>query len=55
MSTLLSKEDTELQHIIYKNINSLLGIKEQKKEEAPSIPVYFGHEGVEREFNLNNS
>lgn len=50
MSTLLSKEDTELQHIIYKNINSLLGIKEQKKEEAPSIPVYFGHEGVEREF-----
>ena len=38
MSTLLSKEDTELQHIIYKNINSLLGIKEQKKKKLlPSL------------------
>ena len=24
--------------------------RNRKKEEAPSIPVYFGHEGVEREF-----
>lgn len=50
MLALLSEKDYELQSIIYKNINNLLGIKESKKKESPAIPVCFGFEGVEREF-----
>lgn len=50
MIPLLTEDDTDLQHIIYKNINTLLGVKSPEKKGPPSIPVYFGHEGVEREF-----
>lgn len=34
MSTLLSKEDTELQHIIYKNINSYLVSRNRKRRSS---------------------
>lgn len=49
MSSLLSENDSELQHLIYKNINMLLGFKEPQKD-TPSVPVFFGHEGVDCEF-----
>lgn len=53
MLSLLAEKDYELQSIIYKNINNLLGIKEYRKEEEPSIPVCFGFEGVDREFKTS--
>lgn len=53
MLTLASDNDFELLSIIYKNINELLGFKETKKKTISSIPVYFGHEGVEREFKTS--
>lgn len=47
----LGNEDNELQEIIYKCINKLLGFKEVcRKEVVPPTPVFFGHEGVRREF-----
>lgn len=48
-----SDSDVELQAIIYKHINELLGFKEAEKKTTPSIPVYFGHEGVECEFKTS--
>ena len=50
MSTLLSKEDTELQHIIYKNINSLTwsSRNRKKKKLLPSLFISDTN-GVERE------
>lgn len=53
MLTLVSDNDFELLSIIYKNINELLGFKEAEKKTVSSIPVYFGHEGVEREFKTS--
>lgn len=50
MLTLVADNDFELLSIIYKNINELLGFKEAEKKTVSSVPVYFGHEGVEREF-----
>lgn len=50
MLSLLTESDAELQPLIYKNINNLLGIKEYKKEVSSAISVCFGFEGVEREF-----
>ena len=47
---LLKEKDGELRLLISRNINRLLGVKENKQEELPSIPVCFGFEGVEREF-----
>lgn len=46
---LLSEEDDNLRHIIFHNINELLGYQE-KIQKAPSVPIYFGHEGVCCEF-----
>lgn len=48
-----SDSDTDLQSIIYRHINELLGFKEAEKKTTPSIPVYFGHEGVECEFKTS--
>lgn len=50
MSSLLTENDGELQHIIYRNINMLLGFKEPQKTESAPVPVFFGHEGVDCEF-----
>lgn len=50
---LLREKDTELQEVIYKNINLLLGFKDTKKEKKTYVPVYFGHEGIEKEFKTS--
>lgn len=49
----LKENDTTLQQLIYKNINLLLGFKEPEKKAKLYIPVYFGHEGVEKEFKTS--
>ena len=46
---LLGENDSNLMHIIYQNINSLLGYQE-KPLKKPTIPIYFGHENVCCEF-----
>lgn len=50
---LLREKDTELQEVIYKSINLLLGFKETAKKKKTYIPVYFGHEGMEKEFKTS--
>lgn len=50
---LLREKDTELQEVIYKNINLLLGFKDTKKKKKTYVPVYFGHEGIEKEFKTS--
>lgn len=50
---LLREKDTELQEVIYKSINLLLGFKETSKKKKTYIPVYFGHEGMEKEFKTS--
>lgn len=49
----LKNNDTVLQQLIYKNINLLLGFKEPEKKKKACLPVYFGHEGVEKEFKTS--
>lgn len=49
----LREKDTELQEVIHKSINLLLGFKEQEKEKRNYVPVYFGHEGIEKEFKTS--
>lgn len=49
----LKENDTALQQLIYKNINLLLGFKEPEKKVKSYVPVYFGHEGVEKEFKTS--
>lgn len=49
----LREKDTELQEVIYKNINLLLGFKEAEKKKRNYVPVYFGHEGIEKEFKTS--
>ncbi len=46
------EKDTELQEVIYKSINLLLGFKDPGKEKT-YVPVYFGHEGMEKEFKTS--
>ena len=53
MLSLLTERDTELQAIVFRNVNTLLGIREPGDKEAPVIPVCFGFEGVEREFKTS--
>lgn len=50
---LLREKDTELQEVIYKSINLLLGFKEAERKKKIYIPVYFGHEGMEKEFKTS--
>lgn len=49
----LTDEDQQLQDIIYKHINELLGFKEVQKKEVTPVSVFFGHEGVDREFKTS--
>ena len=49
----LREKDTELQEVIYKSINLLLGFKDPGKEKKTYVPVYFGHEGMEKEFKTS--
>lgn len=49
----LRENDTELQEVIYKSINLLLGFKEPERVKKAYIPVYFGHEGIEKEFKTS--
>ena len=42
-----------MQAVIYKNVNLLLGFKEPEREKKTYIPVYFGHEGIEKEFKTS--
>lgn len=49
----LTDADCELQEIIYKHINELLGFKEVYKKTATPVSVFFGHEGVDREFKTS--
>lgn len=49
----LKDNDVLLQQLIYKNINILLGFKEPTKKTKSYLPVYFGHEGVEKEFKTS--
>lgn len=46
----LPEEDVELQEAIYKQINVLLGFKEVQKKTVAPVSVFFGYEGVDREF-----
>lgn len=46
----LTDGDRELQDIIYKRINELLGFKEIYKKKTVPVSVFFGREGVDREF-----
>ena len=49
----LREKDTELQEVIYKSINLLLGFKDPGKKKKTYVPVYFGHEGMEKEFKTS--
>lgn len=53
MIPFLREKDTELQEAIHKKINLLLGFKEPGKEQKTYVPVYFGHEGMEKEFKTS--
>lgn len=53
MIPFLREKDTELQEAIHKQINLLLGFKEPGKEQKTYVPVYFGHEGMEKEFKTS--
>ena len=46
---LLGENDSSLMHIVYQNINSLLGYQEKPLKKT-TIPIYFGHENVCCEF-----
>ena len=46
----LKEKDDDLQELICENINVLLGCKVWEKKTRVYIPVFFGHEGVEKEF-----
>lgn len=49
----LTDKDCDLQEIIYKHINELLGFKEIHKKKTTPVSVFFGHEGVDREFKTS--
>lgn len=49
----LKEKDCELQELICGNINALLGCKVREKNPKVYIPVFFGHEGVEKEFKTS--
>lgn len=51
----MTEKDRELQEIIFKHISELLGFKEthdDHKKKSP-VSVYFGHEGIDREFKTS--
>jgi hypothetical protein len=49
----LKEKDDDLQELICENINVLLGCKVWEKKPRVYIPVFFGHEGVEKEFKTS--
>lgn len=49
----LKEKDDDLQELICENINVLLGCKVWEKKTRVYIPVFFGHEGVEKEFKTS--
>lgn len=49
----LKDNDEALQKLIYKNINLLLGFREPERKTQSYLSVYFGHEGVEKEFKTS--
>lgn len=49
----LTDNDRELQEIVNKHINELLGFKEVQKKKITPVSVFFGHEGVDREFKTS--
>lgn len=49
----LKEKDDDLQELICGNINVLLGCKVREKNPKVYIPVFFGHEGVEKEFKTS--
>lgn len=49
----LKEKDDDLQELICENINVLLGCKVREKNPKVYIPVFFGHEGVEKEFKTS--
>ena len=49
----LKEKDDDLQELICENINVLLGCKVCEKKPRVYIPVFFGHEGVEKEFKTS--
>lgn len=49
----LKEKDDDLQELICENINVLLDCKVWEKKTRVYIPVFFGHEGVEKEFKTS--
>lgn len=49
----LRDSDEILQQQAYKNINRLLGLKEAQNRRQSYIPVFFGHEGEQKEFKTS--
>lgn len=49
----LKEKDYDLQELICGNINVLLGCKAREKNPKVYIPVFFGHEGVQKEFKTS--
>ena len=49
----LKEKDDDLKELICENINVLLGCKVWEKKTRVYIPVFFGHEGVEKEFKTS--
>lgn len=49
----LTEDDHDLQEIVNKHINELLGFKEVHKKKITPVSVFFGHEGVDREFKTS--
>lgn len=51
----MTEKDRELQEIIFKHISELLGFKKTDDNHTKKSPVsvYFGHEGIDREFKTS--